>query len=114
MQKYQPNQVRTLSTYDGPNFPDHSDHHQANIITHQVLNKYLVANNLDASSIPTTNYMGYPVRLYPVNVTGAPFTKKLATFLAYSQDDPAVCHSQQDCANTPTYWGCLQRQYIHD
>lgn len=114
MQKYQPNQVRTLSSYDGPNFPDHNDHHQANIITHQVLNKYLVANGIAPSDIPTTNYMGYPVRLYPVNVSGAPFNKKLATFLAYSQSDPAVCHSEQDCANTPTYWGYLQRQYIHD
>ena len=114
MKQYQPTTVRTLSTYDGPNFPDHSDHHMTNIITHQVLNKYLSANSIEPSTVPIISYMGYPVRLFPVNVTGPAFDRKLATFLAYSQDDPAVCHSQQDCANTPTYWGYLQRQYIHE
>lgn len=111
MEKYKPDYIRTLSTYNGPNWPDHSDHHQTSIITHQVFNQYAAANNINPSTVPVTDYMGYPVRLYPVNVTGEPFTRKLNAFLAYSQQDPAVCHTEQDCFNTPTYWGYLQRQY---
>lgn len=111
MQKYSPTHIRTLSTYDGKNWPDHNDHHQANIITHQVFTKYTTANSIDSTTIPITDYMGYPVRLYPINVTGEPFNQKIAAFLAYAKQDGAVCQSLQDCANTPTYYGYLQRQY---
>lgn len=111
MEKYKPDYIHTQSTYNGPGWPDHSDHHQASIITHQVFNNYSSSSAIDPTTIPITDYMGYPVRQHPINVEGEPLNRKINAFLAYAQQDPAVCNSLQVCMNTPSYWGYLQRQY---
>lgn len=112
MELYKPNLIRTQSTMPSVKFPDHADHVGVSVLTQDAYTQYLTTANQDASAVSLSKYYGYPVRELPSNLSIEEQQNKTATFLAYSQNDGAVCHSTHECQNTSTYWNYLSRQYI--
>jgi hypothetical protein len=64
--------------------------------------------------VPIVHYVGYPIHDRPENISGDDRNYKLAAFLAYAAYDRSVCHSAEQCADTPTYDSYLSRQYTND
>lgn len=111
MALYNPAEIRTLSSLQGNVLRDHSDHGSTGRFTTRAHDAYQQQKFENLLQVPISYYVGYPIRESPVNVVGAPYDEKLAAFLAYSKYDGGVCHSAEECANTPTYGSYLSREY---
>lgn len=107
MNAYSPSQIRTQSTYAGETIKDHSDHNTVGEFTTLAYGIY--KNTHDDASL--AYYIGYPVHERDPNVEGADYDQKVATFLAFSQFDPAACQTIDECNNDSVYGIYLQRQY---
>ncbi len=88
------------NAFDG----DHSDHHAVGQLTELARQEY---NN----GPQVVRYIGYPNKVWPVNLTDDQVTLKERAFLAYAKFDGAVCQSAFDCQQTYTYGNYLIRQY---
>lgn len=112
MQIYQPTLVRTQSTVQSEEFPDHSDHQRVSDFATEAWQRYQDSIGADNLVIPLSYYVGYPVRTYAANVDGDDLAQKEAAFFAYARHDGSVCGSIKQCANTPTYKAYLEHQII--
>jgi LmbE family N-acetylglucosaminyl deacetylase len=112
MEVFQASAVRTQSSAQSEQYPDHSDHRQVSFIAAQAWQQYQNLVGADTATIPLTHYEGYPSRTYPENVSGADLESKQAAFFAYAAYDPSVCSSVAQCASTPTYDSYLKHQII--
>lgn len=110
MTTYHPSIINTQAPIDtGHHFHDHSDHITTGRYAQRAYNTYIASKN---NNVPMINYfIGYPVRERPINVFGDDLTHKLAAFTEYSHYDDSVCQSIEQCAQTPTYWSYLHREY---
>lgn len=113
MQAYKPEVVRTQSSVPSEVFPDHSDHRATGRIAARAYQQY-IQNTPAISSASITYYMGYPIHALPPNLSYEDVQTKQAAFFAYGQFDPSVCDSVELCAENPTYWAYLGRQYTND
>jgi LmbE family N-acetylglucosaminyl deacetylase len=99
MTSYEPDQVRTQDHQGSFGDGDHSDHHATA--------KFAEVAHLAYSTMHTfTGYLGYRIRFYPANVTGANLTAKQNAFYAYGGHDVFACSSAAECA------GSLYEQWL--
>jgi LmbE family N-acetylglucosaminyl deacetylase len=110
MNYYKPDEIRTQSTHNSNNLPDHADHIATSLYAQESRDTY-VSIATAAKSVALKTYLGYPVRENEENIFEVDREKKLAAFLAYAQQDSAVCGTIESCLNTPTYGQYLTRQY---
>jgi LmbE family N-acetylglucosaminyl deacetylase len=112
MKSYQPSVINTQAMSQvGIYTHDHSDHITTGIYTEQAYADY---QKTVAHQPKIHFYVGYPVRERPENVTGDDLARKLKAFINYSRYDDSVCQSIELCAQTPTYWSYLHREYTTD
>jgi len=104
---YQPSEIWTQANYVSNQFPDHSDHMAVGRYVKHAYQQY--EGNGGTANI--SFYIGYPIRAFPENEFGTDYTDELGAFLAYAKFDPAVCHSEQECDQTPAYAAYLKREY---
>jgi LmbE family N-acetylglucosaminyl deacetylase len=103
---YRPSEIRTQANYVSRQFPDHSDHMAVGRYVKRAYQQY------EGNSAATISfYIGYPIRGLPENEFGTDYTDELGAFLAYAKFDSSVCHSEQECQQTPTYGAYLKREY---
>lgn len=110
---YAPTEIRSQLARHSTSFPDHADHVAVAEYASEISKAYIAQTKDRGSMVIMKQYRGYPVRELSENVAGEEFTKKMSTFLAYSQQDEAVCHSIEECQQAETYGGYLGRQYIN-
>lgn len=110
---YKPNLIRTQSTTSGISISDHADHTATSEFAKLAFGQYVSQDSPRSGQVALRQYTGYPTRESPQNITSADLDNKMATFLAYAQNDGAVCHSQSECLETQTYMGYLERQYYN-
>lgn len=116
MSYYKPSVIRSQSSDNSSSLPDHADHIAVSHYAQEAYSQYNLANPNNQIAINTTfvTYMGYPVREHEENISSTESNQKIATFLAYAQQDGAVCKTTEECLNTPTYGEYLKRQYVKD
>jgi LmbE family N-acetylglucosaminyl deacetylase len=114
MHIYQPTEIRTQANFVSSVYPDHSDHLTVGQYTKKAYTDYEKQQYEDLVTVPLQFYIGYPVHQMPANVSDGDLQAKEAAFLAYAKFDGSVCHSSQQCRQTPTYGAYLTRQYKND
>ncbi len=114
LQLYAPTEIHTQSTVNSPPLFDHSDHAAISRFADDAYSRYIAGPSSVAETATIRHYAGYSVRTLPENVSGEALHRKTETFLRYAQHDPGVCHSHDECDNTPTYGGYLRREYTTD
>jgi LmbE family N-acetylglucosaminyl deacetylase len=105
---YQPSLVRTQSSVNSSAYEDHSDHQTTGKLATEAYRMYEKSSQQKSK---IAYYIGYPVRDKKANLSHREYAEKADTFLAYAKYDPSVCASLAICAQTPTYYGYLYRQY---
>ena len=102
---YKPNVIRTQAA-DLILKEDHGDH--------QAVNKLVQLSLTDTKYIKDIQYyLGYHVRILPVNLSPDQVQEKYATFLTYAKNDGAVCQSVHDCNKDFDFYGnFIHRQYV--
>lgn len=114
MTTYQPAEIHTQADVPSDRYPDHSDHVTAGQYAQAAATLYDQIHFGDALAVPVTRYIGYPTHGYRANISGDDLAQKEATFLVYAAYDGGVCHSLEECAQTPTYGAYLSREYTED
>lgn len=108
MRIYKPTETRTQAPFNANRlFPDHSDHIAVGKLVAKAYKQY---DESDAT--PLKYYIGYPIKKMPPNVSVVDLELKTASFTAYSQFDPATCHSKTECEEASNYGAYLKRQYL--
>lgn len=108
MVAYQPNFIRTQSSYEIKTYADHSDHMASGRLAKQAFSQ-IKAKFTEQPQI--TYYIGYPIYTMPINLTSDETNTKTDIFFQYARFDGAVCHDIKDCEQHYTYGHYLQRQY---
>jgi LmbE family N-acetylglucosaminyl deacetylase len=108
---YQPNEIRTQSTYSGPLNQEHADHIATGRIVSLALAGYLTEHSNSGLAVPLSFYRGYAGRELSSNLGAADISAKKAIFLKYARHDPAVCRTGLICTGAGVYGEYLTRQY---
>jgi len=111
MQTYHPREVRTLASIIDSQYDDHSDHMAVGRYTQRAYEDYIHGSGAVFEVSPLVSYLGYPIRHYPINVSGEEFFEKERIFFAYAQHDSGVCGTAAQCAQGSIYSSYLDRQY---
>jgi hypothetical protein len=111
MHTYQPTEIRTQASFVSIQYPDHSDHIATGQFTQKAYAIYEKQQYEGLVTVPLQFYIGYPVHQMPANVFDGDLRAKESAFLAYAKFDGSVCHTAQQCLQTPTYNAYLSRQY---
>lgn len=114
MNAYGPSTIHTQANVVDEVYPDHSDHMTAGLYAASAAQQYSAQQFGNVSTVPVVRYIGYPIHSYEDNISDPELSQKEAAFLAYAAYDGGVCHSVDECANTPTYSAYIARQYIED
>lgn len=105
---YQPSTIRTQSGFTAEHAIDHADHIAVSKYAKDAIDSYASESQ---ASVNTLHYTGYPVRIMNRNIDDATLDQKLRTFLAYAQNDGAVCQTVDSCIIDRAYGNYLTRQY---
>ncbi len=111
MHVYQPSEIRTQASYLSTTFPDHVDHIAVGRLVKTAYTHYEQQQYAGQVIIPLTYYIGYPIRDFPVNVSGTLLDHKVDAYLEYAKHDTAVCQSIGQCNSNSTFGFYLYRQY---
>lgn len=98
-----PDHIRTHGS-DDIGDGDHADHQDVGILTGLARATYLEPHTI-------SQYLGYPTKDMPVNLSDEDITAKQLAFIAYAKHDGAVCQTAFECQTTYTYGGYLTRMY---
>lgn len=90
MNRYRPDEIRTLDYEGRYGDGDHADHHTAGYFTLAAHRNYRWPHGITA-------FMGYPVENAPANLADDARDAKLRYFLAYAPFDRKVCQSAAAC-----------------
>ena len=113
MRLYQPNEVRTQSSFSGYSYPDHSDHLATGRLANRAFKQYVAQQSEGNAPLPLGFYLGYTGREFESNISEDELANKVAVFMAYAGFDGSVCHTTEECLYTDTYGGYLYRQYTN-
>jgi LmbE family N-acetylglucosaminyl deacetylase len=114
MNAYGPSVIHTQADVADDVYPDHSDHITTGLFTSSAAQVYSEQQFGGTSVIPVVRYIGYPIHSYQDNISDEDRSQKEAAFLAYGAYDGGVCHSTDECDQTPTYSAYIARQYTDD
>jgi LmbE family N-acetylglucosaminyl deacetylase len=114
MNVYTPSVVHTQADVVDDTYPDHSDHIATGLYVTAAARMYAQQQFGDPGVVPLVFYIGYPIHGYQDNLLPDDVIQKEAAFLAYAEHDGGVCHSIDQCAETPTYSAYIPRQYTED
>ncbi|WP_433370188.1 PIG-L family deacetylase [Actinoplanes sp. CA-142083] len=90
MNKYQPDEIRTLDYEGRYGDGDHADHHTVGYFTFAAQRNYSWPHEI-------SGFMGYPVENAPANLGDDARDAKLGYFLAYAPFDSKVCQTARAC-----------------
>jgi hypothetical protein len=90
MNRYRPDEIRTLDYQGRYGDGDHADHHTVGYFTLAAQRSYRWPHGISA-------FMGYPVEHAPANLADDARDAKLGYFLAYAPFDRKVCQTVAAC-----------------
>jgi LmbE family N-acetylglucosaminyl deacetylase len=104
MDRYQPDEIRTLDYAHPYGDGDHADHHSAGYFTRAAQAGYRTPHRI-------SGYLGYGLAALPPNLPDPVRDEKLAFFLAYAPNDHRVCQDAPTCL-TNSYAPRFSRSYL--
>jgi LmbE family N-acetylglucosaminyl deacetylase len=104
MDRYQPDEIRTLDYAHSYGDGDHTDHHSVGYFTHAAQTGYRTPHRI-------SGYLGYGVATRPPNLTDPVRDEKLAVFLTYAPNDHRVCQDAPACL-TNSYAPRFSHSYL--
>jgi LmbE family N-acetylglucosaminyl deacetylase len=104
MDRYQPDEIRTLDYAHPYGDGDHTDHHTVGYFTYAAQAGYPTPHRI-------SGYLGYGVAARPPNLTDPVRDEKLAVFLTYAPNDRRVCQDAPACL-TNSYAPRFSHSYL--
>ena len=104
MDRYQPDEIRTLDYAHPYGDGDHTDHHSVGYFTYAAQAGYCTPHRI-------SGYLGYGVAALPPNLSDPVRAAKLGVFLTYAPSDHRVCQDAPTCL-TNSYAPRFSHSYL--